>query len=142
MGVTLGGLFQYAAESLAGAREARHHRTDRDTGDPRDLPIREVVDLTQHQHLPELGRQRLERGREIAALRLADRARVRRVSTAAVGAVHVVVVRDVLRPALSAAPAVAAVANDGEQPGTLVPAAKPREIAPRPKIRLLHDVLR
>src|SRR3954447_13885566 len=76
------------------------------------------------------------------ALRLADRPRIGREAIGAIRAVRLVVVRHILGAALSPSPAVATVANDGEQPGALVAAPKARIVPPRAQIRLLHDVLR
>src|SRR3954466_4953563 len=76
------------------------------------------------------------------APRLADRPRIGREAIGTISAVRLVVVRHILGAALFPSPAVATVANDGEQPGALVSTPKTRVVPPRAQIRLLHDVLR
>src|SRR6187551_2899832 len=43
------------------ARESRHHGTDRRAGDARDLLVRQVLELTQHEGLAEFGSELIER---------------------------------------------------------------------------------
>src|SRR5215218_3319964 len=132
-------LLQMAART----RQSRHHGTDRRAGDARDLLVRQILDLTQHDHLPELGLEPVERQVQLLAIGFRECARVGRVLTAARRAVLLVDVLHALPAGTRRAPpGIAAVAHDGEQPWSRVAPAERAVVAPRPQVHLLDDVLR
>jgi hypothetical protein len=57
---------EFGRQFLARPRQARHDGADRQIEHRRDMLVRKILDLAQHEDLARLGRQRRERRRDLA----------------------------------------------------------------------------
>src|SRR5687767_10062707 len=124
-------------EGLAGARESRHHRPNRDPDYLGQLTIGQPIELTEYEQLLKVIGESPER--PLHRRRFVDlkqqRFRIRLWSRTAV--LHFI--ERVRRPREAVtAPAVAGVADDSEEPGSPIPSGKRLEVSKRPERRLLH----
>src|SRR5207245_9453907 len=135
-------MVQELPQPLAGAGQARHDGSHRQTTDLRDLLVTEALQLAQDQRLPELDGKAFKRFQKSL-----PRGALEQLNLGALppvlDVVNLRIERDggSLRPG-SLEPVVSRVAHDGQEPGLSVPAAESPEESNGTEIGLLDHVLR
>jgi len=129
-------------QEIARPCEPRHHRSDRNVGDTRDLLVRKLLELAQDEHFAVLQRQPGYRICQHPQLGLVHHRLLRGDRDRIDGGVHrLVLVVDDLGGPVAPEPVVERIADDLQEPAARVRTLERADVLQRPYARVLHDVL-